>query len=46
MEGGDEVQKKHSCKGKFCEKKNYARQVNLKNIHALFYSNKNRIMEM
>lgn len=32
--GGGEVQKKHSCKGKFSEK-NYARQVNLKNLHAL-----------
>ena len=32
--GGSEVQKKHSCKGKFSEK-NYARQVNLNNLHAL-----------
>ena len=32
--GGGRSTKKHSCKGKFSEK-NYARQVNLKNLHAL-----------
>lgn len=32
--GGRSTKKKHSCKGKFSEK-NYARQVNLKNLHAL-----------
>ena len=32
--GGAKYKKKHSCKGKFSEK-NYARQVNLKNLHAL-----------
>ena len=33
-EGGGRSTKKLSCKGKF-SKKNYARLVNLKNIHAL-----------
>lgn len=33
--GGDEVPKKLSCEGKFSKKKNHARLVNLKNIHAL-----------
>ena len=32
--GGAKSKKKRSCKGEFSEK-NYARQVNLKNLHAL-----------
>ena len=33
--GGDEVQKKNICARENSVKKNYARPVNLKNIHAL-----------
>ena len=33
--GGDEVQKKTLVPGKIQWKKNYARPVNLKNVHAL-----------
>ena len=33
--GGSEVQKKYSRKGQLNEKKNHARQLNLKNIHAM-----------
>ena len=34
-EGAGEVQKKYSRKGKLHEKKNHARQLILKNIHAM-----------
>ena len=33
--GAGEVQKKYSRKGKLNEKKNHARQLTLKNIHAM-----------
>ena len=42
MAGAGEVQKKYSRKGKLNEKKNHARQLILKNVHAMARKNSTR----